>query len=123
MQAVSSRIQLAIQLVIDMRKAGWKARNTKKGPKTIDEIHREAKHELKRKLKVDAIVAEHYQQSRRGRGRGSRGRGRGRGGKASRVPPPVSRPPVSWVDVQRQSAENMFGSVGGFRRTFLDWAD
>lgn len=87
-----------------MRKAGWEARNTKKGPKTIDEIHQEAKHELH----MAAIATEQHQRSGGGMGRGSRGR-----------MPPMQQQPRSrdnWVEVQRKNAKvdgNMFGSLGG----------
>jgi hypothetical protein len=100
---VTSRIKFAIQDVIDMRKANWESRNTKKGPKTIEEIHQEAKHELQ----MAAIATERHQRSGGG----------GRGGQGSRGRPPMAQPPRSrdnWVEIQRKNAKvdnNMFASL------------
>lgn len=42
---VSARIRFAIKDILDMRQRRWKPRTEKKGPKTIDQIHEEAKNE------------------------------------------------------------------------------
>jgi len=42
-KAVPSRIQFMVQDLIDMRKAGWKGKPGVGGPKTIAEIHKDAK--------------------------------------------------------------------------------
>jgi len=39
---ISSRIKFALRDVIDLRQSGWKARRETAGPKTIDQIHKEA---------------------------------------------------------------------------------
>jgi len=102
---VPSRIRFGIQDILDMRKAGWEARNTKKGPKTIEEIHQEAKEEQQ----MNILLTERHQ---------ARG-GSGQFGRGSRGRPPVAQPQISrddWVAVQRKGQKvdsNMFASLAG----------
>jgi len=39
---ISSRIKFALKDLLDLRRSGWKARREVAGPKTIDQIHKEA---------------------------------------------------------------------------------
>ena len=44
-QTIPARVRFLIQDVIDLRRNNWKPRREKAGPKTLDQIHKEAERE------------------------------------------------------------------------------
>ncbi|KAM8839679.1 eukaryotic translation initiation factor 4 gamma 1-like isoform 3-T3 [Synchiropus picturatus] len=72
----SSRIRFMLQDVLDLRKSNWVPRRADQGPKTIDQIHKEAEMEEHR----EQIKVQQAMLSRGGGGGGERGGGGGGGG-------------------------------------------
>ncbi|XP_041751874.1 eukaryotic translation initiation factor 4 gamma 1a isoform X2 [Coregonus clupeaformis] len=79
----SSRIRFMLQDVIDLRRSGWVPRRGEQGPKTIDQIHKEAEQEEQ----MQQIKVQQQLMSRNdggGRGGGGGGGRDGRGGDRDR---------------------------------------
>ncbi|XP_053738873.1 eukaryotic translation initiation factor 4 gamma 1-like isoform X2 [Synchiropus splendidus] len=77
----SSRIRFMLQDVLDLRKSNWVPRRADQGPKTIDQIHKEAEMEEHR----EQIKVQQAMLSRGGGGGGERGGGGGGGGGGGRM--------------------------------------
>ncbi|XP_065132120.1 eukaryotic translation initiation factor 4 gamma 1a [Paramisgurnus dabryanus] len=74
----SSRIRFMLQDVIDLRRNNWVPRRGDQGPKTIDQIHKEAEMEEHRehaKVQQQLLSKNDSSQGRRGRGGGGGGGG------------------------------------------------
>ncbi|XP_028974972.2 eukaryotic translation initiation factor 4 gamma 1a isoform X4 [Esox lucius] len=82
----SSRIRFMLQDVIDLRRSGWVPRRGEQGPKTIDQIHKEAElEEQMQQIKVQQQLLSRNDGGGAGGGGGGRGGGReGRGGDRDR---------------------------------------
>uniref|UniRef100_A0A8D0DBD3 Eukaryotic translation initiation factor 4 gamma, 1a n=1 Tax=Sander lucioperca TaxID=283035 RepID=A0A8D0DBD3_SANLU len=81
----SSRIRFMLQDVLDLRKSGWVPRRGDQGPKTIDQIHKEAEMEEHR----EQIKVQQQLLSKKEGGGGERGGGRmggNMGGRGSHTP-------------------------------------
>nr|XP_029498326.1 eukaryotic translation initiation factor 4 gamma 1-like isoform X3 [Oncorhynchus nerka] len=72
----SSRIRFMLQDVIDLRRSGWVPRRGEQGPKTIDQIHKDAEREEQMQL----VKVQQQLMSRNDSGGGGGGGGGGRGG-------------------------------------------
>jgi len=110
-KGMSSRIKFAIADILDMRQRRWKHRVEQKGPKTIEEVHKEAQ---KEQLKIQ-------QQNKGGGGGGYHGGGGGNRrdsrnssyGSNSHIQQVVTRRPEK-VDANRFSGGGKgLGSLGG----------
>ncbi|XP_070974166.1 eukaryotic translation initiation factor 4 gamma 1-like isoform X7 [Oncorhynchus clarkii lewisi] len=79
----SSRIRFMLQDVIDLRRSGWVPRRGEQGPKTIDQIHKDAEQEEHmQQVKVQQQLMSRNDGGGRGGGGGGRdGRGGDRGGR------------------------------------------
>ncbi|XP_071233116.1 eukaryotic translation initiation factor 4 gamma 1-like isoform X14 [Salvelinus alpinus] len=78
----SSRIRFMLQDVIDLRRSGWVPRRGEQGPKTIDQIHKEAEQEEQmQQIKVQQQLMSRNDGGGRGGGGGRDGRGGDRGGR------------------------------------------
>uniref|UniRef100_A0A674D8H4 Eukaryotic translation initiation factor 4 gamma, 1a n=1 Tax=Salmo trutta TaxID=8032 RepID=A0A674D8H4_SALTR len=79
----SSRIRFMLQDVIDLRRSGWVPRRGEQGPKTIDQIHKDAEQEEQmQQIKVQQQLMSRNDGGGRGGGGGGRdGRGGDRGGR------------------------------------------
>ncbi|KAL0973365.1 hypothetical protein UPYG_G00202500 [Umbra pygmaea] len=84
----SSRIRFMLQDVMDLRLSTWVPRRGEQGPKTIDQIHKEA--ELEEHREVLKVQQQLINQNTRGSG-GGRGGGRDQGGRGSQHPQPGLR--------------------------------
>uniref|UniRef100_A0A8C7HSH2 Eukaryotic translation initiation factor 4 gamma 1 n=1 Tax=Oncorhynchus kisutch TaxID=8019 RepID=A0A8C7HSH2_ONCKI len=81
----SSRIRFMLQDVLDLRRNTWVPRRGEQGPKTIDQIHKEAELEEHREvLKVQQQLLN--QNTRGGRGGGGGGGGRDQGNRGGQHP-------------------------------------
>ncbi|XP_028328040.1 eukaryotic translation initiation factor 4 gamma 1a isoform X2 [Gouania willdenowi] len=79
----SSRIRFMLQDVIDLRKSSWVPRRGDQGPKTIDQIHKEAElEEHREQIKVHQQLLSKKESS----GGGGRMGGGGMGGRGSHTP-------------------------------------
>ncbi|TPX33893.1 hypothetical protein SmJEL517_g03316 [Synchytrium microbalum] len=98
---LSSRIRFMVQDIIDMRKAGWQARQQSTGPKTLAEIREDAKR------KEEEAEQERIRNQSRGGGGGRQGSGSrnmpsmsdqmGRSSRGGGVPPTTD----GWTNIQR----------------------
>jgi translation initiation factor 4G len=111
---ISSRIKFALKDVMDLRTGGWKARRDVAGPKTIDQIHKEAAaadQESQRKDQMFRMQGQ-GQQQRPNQNRGG-GMDRGpqpRGGPPGRDSPNVrggGAAPDAWQSVPSKGARNI----------------
>jgi len=108
--ALDSRLRFLLKDLIDLRNNQWVERRKKEGPKTIDEIHREARDELARQRAADM---------RQGPGSDRRGGGQDRRGSG---PPAERRPPRFASEVEapirpmaRAGSHEMFGAASSLR--------
>lgn len=82
--------------MVDLRRSGWKSRDSDKGPKTIEQIHAEAE-----AAQAAAELERQKNSSQRG-GRPQMGRGDARGFGHQNMPPPdYSRNTVGMDDLRR----------------------
>ncbi|CAB1442508.1 unnamed protein product [Pleuronectes platessa] len=80
----SSRIRFMLQDVLDLRKCNWVPRRGEQGPKTIDQIHKEAEMEEHREhIKVQQLISKGGGGGGGGRMGGDRGDRGDRGGRGS----------------------------------------
>ncbi|KAF2724524.1 hypothetical protein K431DRAFT_145646 [Polychaeton citri CBS 116435] len=104
---LASRSRFMILDLIDLRKAGWKGKNTDKGPKTIEEVHKEA----------EAAAAKQAAEAAKTRGPGGRqmsGRGDHRNFSGGMAPPvDYSRTNVAMDDLRRLQQRNQSQRSGG----------
>ena len=85
-----------MQDIVDLRKSGWKSRDSDKGPKTIEQIHAEAE-----AAQAAAELERQKTSSQRG-GRPQMGRGDARGfGQQNMPPPDYTRNTVGMDDLRR----------------------
>lgn len=110
-QALDSRLRFLLKDLIDLRNNQWVERRKKEGPKTIDEIHREARDELARQRAADM---------RQGPGGG--GDRRGGNDRRGSGPPAERRPPRFASEVEapirpmaRAGSHEMFGAASSLR--------
>lgn len=100
MEGLPSRLRFMLLDTVDMRKAGWKSKDSLKGPKTIAEIHQEA---------MAAQQAAEMERTRSQRGGGGGGRAQmGRGDARSfssggMMPPPDTGGRVQMDDLRKLS--------------------
>jgi translation initiation factor 4G len=94
-----SRLRFMLMDVIDLRRKGWVSKEDDKGPKTISEIHEEAK----RKAQEDELRRMATQGGRGGGGRLPMGRGDARSfsNYGGQVPPPDNSNRVGTDDLRR----------------------
>ena len=109
--ALDSRLRFLLKDLIDLRNNQWVERRKKEGPKTIDEIHREARDELARQRAADMR-----------QGPGGDRRGVGGNDRRGSGPPAERRPPRFASEVEapirpmtRAGSHEMFGAASSLR--------
>lgn len=90
-----SRSRFMLMDIVDLRRQGWKSRDSDKGPKTIEQIHAEAE-----AAQAAAELERQKTSSQRG-GRPQMGRGDARGFGQQMPPPDYSRNTVGMDDLRR----------------------
>uniref|UniRef100_A0A8C7VBN8 Eukaryotic translation initiation factor 4 gamma, 1a n=1 Tax=Oncorhynchus mykiss TaxID=8022 RepID=A0A8C7VBN8_ONCMY len=78
----SSRIRFMLQDVIDLRRSGWVPRRGEQGPKTIDQIHKDAERE--EQMQLVKVQQQLMSRNDSGGGRDQGGRGGQHGGQGAR---------------------------------------
>uniref|UniRef100_A0A8C7MUB6 Eukaryotic translation initiation factor 4 gamma 1 n=1 Tax=Oncorhynchus kisutch TaxID=8019 RepID=A0A8C7MUB6_ONCKI len=78
----SSRIRFMLQDVIDLRRSGWVPRRGEQGPKTIDQIHKDAERE--EQMQLVKVQQQFMSRNDSGGGRDQGGRGGQHGGQGAR---------------------------------------
>ena len=82
---IPSRVRFMLQDVIDLRRNQWKPRREKAGPKTLDQIHKEAEREKTQAKLMEMAAGPNVSSGDRGQG-GNRGDRDNRGKNRSRGP-------------------------------------